>query len=77
MTIIYTKPDCQACYATKAYLKRNNVAYTEIDVSDEVAAKVLSDRGFTTLPVVITDDGVAWCGFRIDKLKGLTRDHHL
>jgi glutaredoxin-like protein NrdH len=67
---VYTRDDCAACTATKVWLAHYGVAYTEIDVSDEKAATVLTERGYTTLPVVI-DGGTAWAGFRIDKLKTL------
>jgi glutaredoxin-like protein NrdH len=69
---VYTREDCGACYHTKRWLDYHHVPYTEIALTDD-DTDVLVEKGFTTLPVVVTSDGFAWEGFRMDKLKALSR----
>lgn len=50
---IYTKPGCQYCAAAKAYLKENDIAFEEIDITtNEAHADFLRSKGFRTLPVL-------------------------
>lgn len=69
---VYTREDCGACYHTKKWLQFHHVEFTEIALDDD-DTDVLTERGYTTLPVVVTDDGFAFEGFRIDKLRALVR----
>jgi len=51
--ILYTKPDCHPCKAVKADLKRNDIAYEEIDVSENPEAlERLIRNGIQTAPAV-------------------------
>lgn len=69
--IVYSKPDCVQCHYTKVQLERNHVPYNEIDASPGTdAAKMLQDKGFQSLPVVVTEHET-WQGFKLDKLRGL------
>lgn len=67
---VYTRPDCTACYHTKRWLESHHVEYTEIELTD-ADTDLLAAKGYTSLPVVITETGQAWEGFRIDKLRTL------
>lgn len=67
--IVYSRPVCPQCDATKKFLKRMDVEYTEIDVSkDESARQELLDMGYQQTPVIKSGD-VHFSGFRIDKLR--------
>lgn len=70
--LVYTKSDCPQCDATKRNLDRLHVSYRAVDVEADPAARdeVLA-LGYTTLPVVIGDDGSHWAGFRPDRLAAL------
>ncbi|QSM95671.1 glutaredoxin-like protein NrdH [Mycobacteroides abscessus subsp. abscessus] len=70
--VVYTKPGCPQCDATKRALNRTGTPYRAVDVTADPAAReeVLA-LGYTTLPVVIGDDGSHWSGFRPDKLTAL------
>lgn len=67
---VYEKPGCGQCAVTIKQLTSHGVpVITEmVDPSDEKKLQELRDRGFTSFPVVETDDD-EWCGFRMDKIK--------
>lgn len=66
---VYSKPVCPQCDATKKYLTKMDVEYTEIDISqDEAARQEVLDMGYKQTPVVKSGD-VHFSGFRIDKLR--------
>lgn len=66
---VYSKPACPQCDATKKYLKKMDVEYTEIDISqDETARQEILGMGYQQAPVVRSGD-VHFSGFRIDKLR--------
>jgi glutaredoxin-like protein NrdH len=68
---VYTKPDCPPCNATKKYLTRDNVAFTEVDITtDEDAYKLVKSLGYSYTPVVVSGD-IHWSGFRPDKIASL------
>ena len=70
--IVYTKPACPQCDATKRALDRAGVSYQAIDVtSTPEAADMLRDLGYATLPVVMVGEQ-HWSGFRIDRLRALS-----
>lgn len=70
---VYTQQDCVQCMMTKQYMDSLNIEYQTIDVSDnEEARQYVKELGFTSLPVVVAENGEAWFGFRpenIDLLK--------
>jgi glutaredoxin 3 len=51
---IYTTFFCPFCHRAKALLKKKNVAFTEIDVSDRAARQEMRDRagGRNTVPQI-------------------------
>lgn len=72
MVVVYTKPACGACVATKRALDKAGVEYRSVDVSvDSDARDMLVERGFGAMPVVAPSDDVAsWFGgFRLQRLR--------
>ncbi len=66
MFTVYSKPNCPQCVATKKYLTNKNIAFKELDVSnDPGSAEHLKKLGFLSLPVVEIGDK-SWSGFRPD-----------
>lgn len=71
MIVIYGKPDCRGCTATKGWLERRELEYEYKELEDhpEVLAEAQAS-GALTAPIVVTDQGDWWAGLRPDKLKG-------
>lgn len=74
---VYSPPaHCPKCMATKIYLKKNGIAFTEEIMSDEDISKFKAD-GHTSSPVVIVDlgDGATWTfsDYRHDDLTRLKK----
>ena len=70
--IVYTKPRCLQCDATKRTLDKQGVDYTIVDLSiDGAALGYIKSLGYQQAPVVIADEE-AWSGFRPDRIKALT-----
>ena len=69
--ILYSKPACVQCDATKRALDKQGVAYTIIDLSEDAAAmELVTGLGYRQAPVVIAG-GDHWAGFRPDKIGAL------
>ena len=73
-TILYTKPNCVQCDATKRALAKSGIAHELVDITAEPDARdyVLS-LGYLQAPVVIAGDQ-HWSGFRPDRIKALVND---
>lgn len=70
---VYTMPACPRCEATKRALARAGVVFETVDlVSRPDLAEELKARGFREAPVVVAGE-LAWCGFRPDLIRALTR----
>lgn len=72
--IMYSKPGCQACNATKRHLDRIGLPFTEIDVmADHRAAQRLRDMGSLELPRVEVTGfpslRESWTGYRPTKIE--------
>ena len=68
--VVYSKPVCVQCKATKRALDKAGIEYVEIDLSqDEKALNKVKALGYQQAPVVITSEGVHWSGYRPDKIK--------
>lgn len=69
---IYTTPTCVYCKMTKAFLKENNVAYEERDVStdDKARDEMIERSGQLGVPV-IDIDGKIIVGFDKGQLSEL------
>lgn len=69
--IVYTKPSCVQCDATKRSLDKIGVPYSTVDVTvDAEAFEMLVEKGFKSMPVVNAGDQW-WSGFNPDKINGL------
>lgn len=66
--VLFTKPGCQPCKATKRVLDAKGIVFEEFDISTNAEArdKVIS-MGFKSAPVVMTETD-AWSGFNPGKL---------
>lgn len=69
--VVYTKPSCGQCTATKQALDKNKVVYDLIDISvDEEARAYVMSLGHLQAPVVVAGDD-HWSGFRPERIKAL------
>lgn len=67
--IVYSKPLCVQCDATKRALDKADLAYETVDITEDPEALAhVKSLGYVQAPVVITEDG-HWSGFRPDKIK--------
>lgn len=70
MIVVYSKPQCMACDQTKKWLERKGLAFEEkaladhLDVLEEAKAS-----GIMSAPICVTDQGSAWGGMNLDKLR--------
>jgi len=67
---IYSTPTCPWCIRTKQFLKDNNVAFTDIDVSSDQAAaeEMIKKTGQMGVPV-LDIEGEIIVGFDKEKIK--------
>lgn len=66
---IYTSDTCHFCHLAKEFMDRNNVKYTEKNVSrDKDAMMELRTKGFTGVPVIIVGEETIF-GFDQEKLE--------
>jgi glutaredoxin-like protein NrdH len=69
---VYTLPACVQCDSTKRSLKKNNIPFQEVDLSqDPDALEMVRELGYTAAPVVMAGED-HWSGFRPDKLAALS-----
>lgn len=72
MIKVYSKPDCVQCNFTKKYLDDKQIAYEEIDVTqDTKALEHIKSLGFQSLPVIESDQLDPFNGFRPELLAKL------
>jgi glutaredoxin-like protein NrdH len=70
-TIIYTKPACVQCTATKREFDKLGLDYDLVDITaDRNARDVVLGLGYLSAPVVMSA-GEHWSGFRPDRIKAL------
>lgn len=72
MVVVYSKPGCGSCVATKRVLDKAGVRYANVDVSvDSGARDMLVEAGFSAMPVVAPGDDVgSWFGgFQLNRLR--------
>lgn len=70
-TTVYTLPACVQCDSTKRLLKRENIEFDEVDMSeDPTALEMVKALGYQSAPVVISGDE-HWAGFRMDRILAL------
>ena len=64
---IYTSFGWGPCVATKSWLKKNNIEYTEKSVGSITVIDELLALGYRTTPVIISDKGTV-VGYSTTKL---------
>ena len=69
--IVYTRPRCVQCDATKRALERAGVKYQVINVNNDSAAlTTLLTLGYQQVPVVVAGEE-RWSGFRPELISNL------
>ena len=69
--VVWSKPACVQCVATKRKLDQYGIPYIERDLTEHAGqAEEFRDAGYATAPVVVTSRGT-WAGFRPDQIKAL------
>ncbi len=71
MTVkVYSTPTCPWCKKVKAFLKENNVKFTDVDVSsdEKASAEMIKKSGQMGVPVIDVN-GTILVGFDEAKLK--------
>ena len=53
--------------ATKSWLAKNNIAYLEKNISQDVVVDELFELGYRSTPVIVTDKGTI-VGFNVTRL---------
>lgn len=73
--VLYTKPGCGPCWATRHALESRGVPFETVNVMDDDAAlDAIKGLGYLTVPVVLVQDGDAaehWGGFQLDRIADL------
>ena len=75
---VYSKPNCQPCRATKRWLDKRGIPYTEVDITTSPAdLEAITALGFQEAPVVIVSTGdpetdIMWSGLVVDNLNKYT-----
>lgn len=73
--VLYTKPGCGPCMATRHALESRGVPFETVNVMDDDAAlDAIKGLGYLTVPVVLVQDGDAaehWGGFQLDRIADL------
>jgi len=69
--IVYSKPACVQCTATKRALERAEIEFEIFDVTeDQDAYNTVMELGYLQAPVVIAGDE-HWSGFQPDRIAAL------
>jgi len=70
---IYSTPTCMYCNLAKDFFKKNNLSFTEYDVSTDVAKReeMVEKSGQMGVPVIIVDEKDIVVGFDEGHLKEL------
>ncbi len=68
--ILYTAPACPFCVIVKKFLERNNVKFTEIDISkDKKKESEMQKKSNQTNVPVVDVNGTIIVGYNLQKLK--------
>lgn len=68
---LYTLPACVQCTTTKRFLTKENIDFSEVDLSEDTdAMEKVRALGYQSAPVVMAGEE-HWSGFRPDKLNQL------
>ena len=72
MLTIYGTPSCGSCVATKVAARRAGIPFEFVDLTDDRETTELlrgANGARLTLPVVITETGQRWEGYRRDLIR--------
>lgn len=72
--IVYVKPDCVQCDATKRRLTQKGIPFQEADATEENTRAALVCAGYLSAPVVFVeaDSGKQrWAGYKPDRIDAL------
>jgi len=70
--VVYSTPTCTYCHVVKIFLKKNKIAFEEVDISeDEKKRKWLEVKAGSSSVPVTSIGGKFVVGFDREKLKGL------
>ena len=73
--VVYTRPGCMKCRATKRALERMGVEVTMSPIDDdERALGIMADHGWAELPLVEVhgpDETFTWAGMSSDNIRAL------
>lgn len=66
--IVYTTPTCPDCWALKAWLKREGIAFDERDLSDpKFMAEAKARTGVRVAPITLVGEAVFYGTFQSQK----------
>lgn len=72
MVTVFVKPDCQPCKLTKRKLDEMGVEYETRDITEDGEALItVKNLGYLAAPVILTEIGDHWNGFRPDLISTL------
>lgn len=75
MIKLYGSSACVPCRNSKRYLDKIGMPFEYFDVTiDPQAFDVISALGYTGIPVVITETGDHWQGFKPERFDSLRED---
>lgn len=70
---LYTLPACVQCTTTKRFLTKENIDFSEVDLSEDTdAMEKVRALGYQSAPVIMAGEE-HWSGFRPDKLNQLIK----
>lgn len=71
--VVYTKPRCQPCSATKRRLREKGITFEEADLREPGNLEAAKALGHLEAPVVVVGR-VSWSGFRPDLIDELVKE---
>lgn len=71
--IVWTKPDCVQCDATKRYLVKHDIPFETHLMNSDMIEK-FKGEGFMSAPIVETSKET-WAGFRLSRLENLVAEY--
>lgn len=70
--IVYGRPHCQPCRATKRALERRGLPFEERSADDPEAQALAAAHGYSAAPIVQAGRR-SWSGFRPDCIESIRR----
>lgn len=67
--VVYTKPACGGCVATKKHLIKRGIEFVEQSIDD--IRELAIERGILSAPIVQIDGDRMWGGYRPDEINAL------